>query len=308
MRDLTSITSTATQKLPHEPQSQGTQEEILARLRLAQALHTSLESHQLIALLYRHIQPLVGVEGIVFCARSTDTCTVSAGRKATHSCHYRLNVAQHYVGEITFYRKSRFSEAEQISLETLLASVAYALRNASLYQQAQAQALTDPLTGVGNRTALNAAIRREYELLRRQHSHFALLMIDIDNFKRINDRHGHITGDRVLCTVADTINEICRASDRVFRYGGEEFSVLLTDASASGGLISAQRLRRGIASLAITEGDNVITPTVSIGVSACRDAEEPVEDLFERADRALYQAKAKGRNTVCCLPPPNGEA
>lgn len=302
MRDVTSITSTAAGALSREPQGIG--DEASARIRLAQALQTSLDTRQLLALLFRHIQPLVAVGGIAFRPKSADKQHFSVGRKAAHCCHYRLNLPQMYLGEITFYRKERFSDAEQISLETLLASLVYALRNAALYEQALAQALTDPLTGVGNRAALDTAIRREYELLRRNRNTFALLMIDIDNFKQINDRYGHSSGDRVLCAVADTITEICRASDMVFRYGGEEFAVLLTAASASGGLITAQRLRRGIASLAIADGDNVITPTVSIGVSACCQAEEPVDALFDRADRALYQAKSKGRDAVCCTPPP----
>lgn len=302
MPDVTSITTTALGTLPREPH--GISDEAGARIRLAQALQTSLETRQLIALLFRHIQPLVSVGGIAFRPKGAEKQHYSVGRKAAHCCHYRLNLPQLYLGEITFYRKERFTEAEQLNLETLLASMVYALRNAHLYEKALAQALTDPLTGVGNRAALDNAIRREYELLRRSRNTFALLMIDIDNFKEINDRYGHSSGDRVLCAVADTITEICRASDMVFRYGGEEFAVLLTAASASGGLITAQRLRRGIASLAIADGDNVITPTVSIGVSACCQAEEAVDALFDRADQALYQAKARGRDTVCCSPPP----
>lgn len=301
MRDVTSITTSSLGNLPQEPQGIG--DDASARLRLAQALQTSLETRELIALLFRHIQPLIAVNGIDYRPRGAKTQEYRVGRKASHSCHYRLNLPQQYLGEITFYRKERFTEAEQLGLETLLASLVYALRNAALYEQALAKALTDPLTGVGNRAALDAAIRREYELLRRSRNTFALLMIDIDNFKSVNDRYGHSSGDRVLCAVADTIIDICRASDMVFRYGGEEFAVLLTEASASGGLVTAQRLRRGIASLAIADGDHVITPTVSIGVSACCQAEESVDALFDRADRALYQAKAKGRDTVCCTPP-----
>lgn len=303
MRDVSSIPSADSLADDLSRAHTHSAEDSSARIKLAQALQTSLDTRQLIGLLFQHIQPLVRVGGITYSPKTSPKQTFSAGRKAAHCCQYRLILPQLYLGDITFYRRQRYSEQEQQTLEVLLASLVYALRNARLYEEALAQALTDPLTGVGNRAAMDSAIKREYELLRRNNNAFGLLMIDIDNFKNINDSHGHSVGDRVLCTVADTITEICRASDMVFRYGGEEFAVLLSASGASGGLITAQRLRRAIASLAITDGDSVITPTVSIGVSACCEADESVDALFERADQALYHAKAKGRDTVCCTPP-----
>ncbi|HEY7884786.1 MAG TPA: GGDEF domain-containing protein [Cellvibrionaceae bacterium] len=274
-----------------------------ARIRLAHALQTSLDIKQLVSLLFRHIQPLVSVAGISLRVQLPSPIQYSAGRKAAHSCLYQLNLPDLYLGDIQFYRKTRFSDAEQQTLEVLLTSFAFALKNAQLYQQALALALTDPLTGVGNRAALDNAIEREYQLLRRTNRAFALLMIDIDAFKQINDTHGHSMGDQVLCSVADTISDICRASDMVFRYGGEEFAVLLSATGAAGGLITAERLRRATEQLSIDSGKLAITPTISVGVSACCQADESVDALFERADRALYKAKHTGRNQVCCEPP-----
>jgi diguanylate cyclase (GGDEF)-like protein len=160
-------------------------------------------------------------------------------------------------------------------------------------------ALLDPLTRLGNRAALDNALRRELQLAERHHYELSLLMIDVDHFKRINDEHGHGCGDEILQLIARTIENVCRETDISFRYGGEEFVVLLRKTGGSGARIIAERLRKEINNIALGKNGHAVKPTVSIGISTRESSQkEHISDLFDRADKALYLAKSSGRNCV----------
>lgn len=169
--------------------------------------------------------------------------------------------------------------------------------NARLEQLAQ----TDPLTQLLNRRALTERITAEMERALRYDSTMALLMIDLDHFKRVNDTYGHLVGDDVLRDVAQLLSDTIRASDIVARYGGEEFLVLLPETDDAGAESFAERIREAVehhrfASESLPEP---LRLTASVGVAVYPAARiESVEDLFARADAALYRAKADGRNRV----------
>lgn len=156
------------------------------------------------------------------------------------------------------------------------------------------RAILDSLTGLHNRASLTDSLRRlvgfddQYE-----QSHMAALMVDLDHFKEINDRFGHSTGDRVLQHVAQSITESVRPSDLVFRYGGEEFLVMLSNVDPITSLLAAERIRARVG-VPVEDGINV---SVSVGV-AMRTKGESYESLIDRADQALYAAKANGRDRV----------
>ena len=169
--------------------------------------------------------------------------------------------------------------------------------NARLEQLAQ----TDPLTQLLNRRALTERITAEMERALRYDSTMALLMIDLDHFKRVNDTYGHLVGDDVLRDVGQLLGDTIRTSDIVARYGGEEFLVLLPETDDAGAESFAERIREAIdrhpfASESVPEP---LRLTASVGVAVYPAARiESVEDLFARADAALYRAKADGRNRV----------
>jgi two-component system cell cycle response regulator len=169
--------------------------------------------------------------------------------------------------------------------------------NARLEQLAQ----TDPLTQLLNRRALTERITAEMERALRYDSTMALLMIDLDHFKKVNDTYGHLVGDDVLRDVAQLLGETIRTSDIVARYGGEEFLVLLPETDEVGAESFAERIRAAVESHAFAR-DAMAEPlrlTASVGVAVFPAARiESVEDLFARADAALYRAKADGRNRV----------
>lgn len=164
--------------------------------------------------------------------------------------------------------------------------------NAQLEQQAR----TDPLTGTLNRRGLFAAADRELERSRRYGSPLALITMDLDHFKSINDRYGHAMGDAVLRHAADALRQVIRTTDVLARHGGEEFAVLVPGATASRAVAFAEKMRQVIADGAnVPEGAPAIT--ASFGVAVLR-ADEDFEALMRRADQMLYRAKALGRNRV----------
>ena len=168
-------------------------------------------------------------------------------------------------------------------------------------QLARNEALFDSLTGLKNRRGFERAVR-EMQLQRGGLACTALMMIDVDHFKTVNDLYGHVLGDKVLCAVAHVLKSNIKGRDVAARYGGEEFAVLLPETSLSGAATLGQQIRSLVAQGQIKRSDGTIGQvTVSIGVAVAREA-EPLEELIERADAALYSAKRAGRNRVEVTP------
>ncbi len=165
--------------------------------------------------------------------------------------------------------------------------------------------VTDGLTGLYNRKKLDLILIEQFALFHRQHRPFALLMIDIDHFKSLNDRHGHPGGDQVLIAVAGALRRCIRSVDQVARYGGEEFAVVLVEATLEGALDTAQRIRVAVQGAQIVLNDQPVSVTISLGVTRCRDTDTGPAEVIARADGALYAAKHAGRNRVHCADAPD---
>lgn len=163
-----------------------------------------------------------------------------------------------------------------------------------LHERLVAQTLTDPLTGAFNRRHMEACLDDVIERQRRSQASAALLLIDIDHFKPINDRFGHAAGDTVLRTVVALIADRVRRLDRLFRIGGDEFLLLLPDTDGAAALIVAEELRNLIAGTSMSGAARV---TVSIGIAVLQPGQQ-MDAWMQQADAALYQAKQQGRNRV----------
>ena len=160
-------------------------------------------------------------------------------------------------------------------------------------------ATTDALTGVMNRKAFMEAAAQDIAYARRNHLSISLVMIDADHFKKINDEHGHPVGDEALKTIARLIDTEKRMEDRLGRYGGEEFIMLLRGKGEEDASLFCERLRQTIAKEVISVGEGKISITVSIGFcSGSGPKLSDLDDLIKKADEALYQAKESGRNRV----------
>jgi diguanylate cyclase (GGDEF)-like protein len=156
----------------------------------------------------------------------------------------------------------------------------------------------DPLTGLLNRRAFQAFASDAMSYFRRYKRPIAILVIDIDLFKRVNDTFGHAAGDDVIRGVGKVVSEAARTTDKVSRFGGEEFVVLLREIDEAGLLLFAERVRAAMAAAAIAARGGAIPVTVSIGVALATENDRDIEDLIERADLGLYAAKSAGRNCV----------
>lgn len=161
-------------------------------------------------------------------------------------------------------------------------------------------ATTDPLTGLANRREFLAAAERELVRVRRYGRPAAVLMFDVDHFKRINDTHGHAAGDEALRRIAAVCRDLLRETDIIGRLGGEEFGILLPETDVGAGREAAERLRAALAGIEIPRPGNggILRLTVSIGVAGCAAGDGRIEHALKRADAALYRAKAQGRNRV----------
>lgn len=264
--------------------------------RLVQTLQTSLEIDRVLEMFFLELGRCLGLDGMEY-RNDGRHLQLRFGKAAVHRCNYRISHTGEYLGDLQFSRNKRFSEPQLASLETLIGSLLYPLRNAILYYDAVSSALSDTLTSTGNRLAFNQALDREVQLSIRHRTPLSLLVIDIDHFKSINDRFGHAYGDEALKAMASCTSNCLRAVDSLFRLGGEEFVVLLNNTDLHAAQIVAERIRRSIEEMQFEVDGQSIDMTVSLG-AVMREPEEGSRDLVDRCDKLMYRAKQAGRNRV----------
>jgi diguanylate cyclase (GGDEF)-like protein len=264
-------------------------------LGLSGVLQTTLDINKLFALLSEELGKVLSFNGVTYQFPELDI-DIKLGKEKTHKCAYDLVVMGDKLGTVSLSRRVPFSEQELTLLENHLSALLYPLRNALLYQKALTAATTDPVTGVKNRSAMEDALKRDLGLAGRQDTDLSIILFDIDHFKQVNDRFGHNLGDMALRTIANCAAETIRDSDIVFRYGGEEFLILLTGTGLNGAAYLAERIRKAVETMDTGLPDDHKL-TVSLGVVTAQE-DEHSSALIERADQALYQAKHNGRNLV----------
>ena len=185
----------------------------------------------------------------------------------------------------------------EINPRVLERSIRYSLKLGSAMRELRLLATRDALTGLLNRRAFDALLSEEVERARRLEHSLALVVLDMDHFKNINDLHGHPVGDAVLAAAARVFEAEVRTIDRVARIGGEEFAVLLMETGADDARLVAKRLVAAVRDRPVVLADGSrLSVTVSAGVAALPPYGESEADLFKKADKALYEAKHKGRN------------
>ena len=194
-----------------------------------------------------------------------------------------------------------FEPGDVDTLRTFAGQASVAVENVLLHRQAERLSLTDPLTGLWNYRFMQTSLRREAERSRRYQRPSALLAIDLDRFKDVNDTYGHPVGDQVLVELARRITAQIREVDLAFRHGGEEFMVLLPETDASGASVVAERLGRAVNARRFkvndASGGRELDITVSIGIAVLGEHADTATGVLAAADEALYAAKAAGRDT-----------
>jgi diguanylate cyclase len=199
------------------------------------------------------------------------------------------------IGSVLVTSASPISPADRDRVRNSVVQAAPILANQRNLALAELRAASDVLTGLPNRRAADETIKRMTAHAGRTLSPLAVVLLDLDHFKHVNDVHGHDQGDKALAAIGQVLTGTLRASDFVARYGGEEFLALLPDTDRTGAFDVAEKLRRAIERTDISGVGNV---TASVGIAVLPDDAVEPEYLLRKADRALYAAKARGRNRV----------
>ena len=212
-----------------------------------------------------------------------------------------LKLAERQIGVLNLVMAPNtvFSGDEIRLLQTIGDQYCAAIERARLYEEAERMATIDPLTGLNNRRCFFDMAQIEFERALRYQHPVSIIMLDIDFFKNVNDSHGHLIGDAVLKIIADRCRMVLRSSDKIGRYGGEEFVILLPQTALSMAEKTAERIRKLVCDRPLLIENVKINMTVSLGVS-CMDEESSLtlEQVLDQADQALHKAKHSGRNRV----------
>jgi diguanylate cyclase len=240
---------------------------------------------------------------------------VSLGNTIKEFAVYSGDVGDNLSGHIDKMRESEvtndileikdhiISEANKIKEETQTLKVElekYKEKTSELtkrLEKTEAEAFMDSLTGVFNRNAYNTEMARFIKEFERYKNPFSLVVLDIDHFKNVNDTYGHAIGDEILKAIADVLKNSVRETDRIFRYGGEEFVIWLDKVEMIAAIQTADKIRKMIESKKLDSIDKSLTVTASLGVTSVKE-KDTVVTVFDRADKALYRAKNGGRNQV----------
>jgi diguanylate cyclase (GGDEF)-like protein len=199
-------------------------------------------------------------------------------------------------------RPNAFTQSDLQLLSSLAATATAAIHNAMLHAQVQKIAITDSLTGVYNRRGFTEVGRRMIESARRFERPLSAIMLDVDNFKSINDGYGHATGDVILQAVAERLAHGIREVDLLGRFGGDEFAILFPETDLFTAWNVAERMRQNVSQVAIPTEHGSLSVTISQGLARYSSRTPDLDSLIGEADRALYLAKQSGRNRVEMLP------
>ena len=229
-----------------------------------------------------------GRPGLLSCA----VCSVAPGAS---SC-VPLTVGGEVIGSVLLSRPVPYTEGQEQRIRESVGQAAPVLANLRNLAVAEIRAATDGLTGLPNQRAVADALKRTFAQATMTKAPLALLLIDLDHFKQINDQRGHPVGDQVLASVGATLRSVLRTRDFAGRKGGEEFAVLLPDTEIAAALEIAERVRAAIAEITLPGSD--VSVTASLGVAGFPDHASTLDRLERLADAALYVAKRQGRNRV----------
>ncbi len=270
-----------------------------AQLSLHKKLAAQLDINTIISRFYDWLKAQLPVSGLHFVHAEAELA-IKCGRRANNRCHYVLRLQKNYLGEITITSRKALSEDQMAQQEQAMGVLSQYIRAALDHQSLKKLAFRDALTNILNRTALDELLPREVLRAQRYDQKLSIAMIDMDKFKDINDTHGHLSGDAVLRRIAQAISAKLRRSDLAFRYGGDEFVLLLPGTDIHGTRIVAQQILDSLPSITLNGDGETIKPRLSIGIAQYQQGDS-VKDLTHRADQALYKAKHTGRGRMCEL-------
>ena len=272
------------------------EENYVRNLQIGNLISRTLDVDTVVQSFFDEISTLLNCCGYRYECRDI-AALIEFGEVTSISFAYNLKVENQNLGEIILYGSRQIGTEKLAELEELLCALIYPLRNAFQYSIALKSAFLDPLTGLNNRAAMESFLSRELEICKRHNQDMAILVMDLDGFKEVNDQYGHDVGDQVLRSVGQVMEQAVRNTDLLYRYGGDEFVCGLLQTGTDGAMDVAERIRAGVEVLKF--GVNTVSNSIeiSIGITLVRNT-DVLQDAFKRADRALYQAKNNGKNQI----------
>ncbi len=230
-------------------------------------------------------------------AAATDDLVFGHSPSGHHAMAHPLRAG---AGVLAVARSARdFTEDEQALLAWLAGQATIGAENVALHERLREQAQVDELTGLGNNRVFRESLERELALSARSGADVGLVLMDLDDFKDVNDTHGHPTGDRVLAEVGAALRNAVRCTDTVVRWGGEEFAVVLPHTDLTGTTVAAEAVRRAVSRVRVAlPGGTPLRITASLGVATGPGNGREADRLYAVADRALYEAKQSGKDRV----------
>ncbi|MBQ4832990.1 GGDEF domain-containing protein [Pseudoalteromonas sp. MMG010] len=259
--------------------------------KLVSELQTSLIIEDVLAIYVGYAKQLLNFSGVQFKSNIGVNSTSESDLKQT-PYSFDLHIAGEYLGQLTYFSKYPLSDAIEDKLLQLHNALLYPLRNALMYSRMLKLATKDALTGLNNRSQFNEILKQKIENCHRFNRPFSLMLLDLDNFKRVNDNYGHKVGDEMLQTFSNLLNSSIRGTDSVFRFGGDEFAILIEDPKFTTNQVIAQRIMKSVKCSKLMAKHHV---TTSIGYTLATNKDNE-NAIFSRADTGLYKAKAAGRN------------
>lgn len=265
----------------------------------AGTLYRYLDMEQLIDAFAKRLCSVVSIDALRFknvpLGQSFDRQFPGADGQFEHVLEFSVGGTESYLGSLVVVRHKQFLSVEVRRVKALVDALVGPLQNATMYLRACQSAYLDTLTGVRNRAALDHTLSQSPV-----HSASTVLMVcDVDRFKSINDNCGHKSGDKVLQQFAGILRSNTRKSDVVYRYGGDEFVLILNDNTLDGARDSAERIRKSIEQTTLYIDNACINLTTTIGLTGLKPGES-LDEAFLRADAALLSGKKNGKNKVVC--------
>ena len=265
-------------------------------LRTMYILQSTLDINILIELFDNELKKMVSHDYLNY-KNSIENININLGEIIKEKLIFNLKINNNSLGKFVIARNTKFNKWEINEIKNLMSVLVQPINNALHYKQAITNASIDPVTKLNNRTLFNKIINQEIDFAHRYEQKLLLMMIDLDNFKKINDNFGHNIGDVLLNLLGQELTKFMRRSDLVFRYGGDEFCIILRNSILDGAKKLANRVRNNIDENEFNCNDVKIKISVSIGLAKLHDDDDSIT-FIERADKLLYKAKNAGRNNV----------
>ena len=257
---------------------------------LLEQLQTTLDLDKLLDIFAMEAAQYIKFTGLYFTSKITNK-VLRGSRKAKHERQFELKLNNEFIGTISYSINSPVSMHNYQDIQRIHQIMLYPLKNALQYHQAMQLAMQDGLTGLGNRRYFDEQLKRAMHNANRHHAQVGLVLGDLNKFKDINDTYGHATGDQVLIEFANVLRTCVRDSDSIFRFGGDEFAIIVENASNDALDIIQKRVDSALES-------NILLAKYQVGCSlgtTFMNRADNESSLFERADKALYRRKM---NTV----------